>query len=108
MHPFFLQKNTPVHYWANAMQLGYLVAEAQAVIAMRLLGMAGIWSVTSSEDGRMISEKIYAMTKASTDATMAAMNGGTANEITAAAIKPIRRKTRANARRLGKRGLKTT
>lgn len=106
MHPLFLKHNTPVHYWANAMQLGYLMAEAQAVIAMRMMGMAGVWSVTPAEDGRMISEKVYAMTKATTDATKAAMNGGTVDEIAAAAIKPIRRKTRANAKRLGKRGLK--
>lgn len=102
-----LRRNTPVHYWANAMQIGYLMAEAQAVIAMRMMGMMGVWSVTPTEDGRMISEKVYAMTKASTDAARVAMTGGTADQIAAAAIKPIRRKTRANARRLGKRGLRT-
>ncbi|MEL6570667.1 MAG: antifreeze protein [Pseudomonadota bacterium] len=106
MHPLFLQRNTPLHYWANAMQVGYLVAEAQAVIAMRLMGMAGVWSVTPAEDGRMISEKVYAITKATTDAAKVAATGGTADQITAAAIKPIRRKTRANARRLGKRGVR--
>jgi len=107
MDPLLLKRNTPVHYWANAMQFGYLMAEAQAVIAMRMMGMAGVWSVTSAEDSRMISEKVYAMTKATTDATKVAMAGGTADQIAAAAIKPIRRKTRANARRLGKRGMKT-
>lgn len=104
MHPLFLKRNTPVHYWANAMQFGYLMVEAQAVITMRLMGMAGAWSVTPAEDGRMISEKVYAMTKATTDSAKVAMGGGTVDEIAAAAIKPIRRKTRANAKRLRKRG----
>lgn len=99
-------RNTPVHYWANALQVGYLMAEAQAVITMRMMGMAGVWSVTPAEDGRMISEKVYAMTKATTDSAKVAMRGGTADQIAAAAIKPIRRKTRANAKRLGKRGLR--
>lgn len=106
MIPMQMQRNTPIHYWANAMQFGYLMAEAQAVIAMRMMGMAGVWSVTPAEDARMISEKVYAMTKATTDSAKVAMTGGTMDEIAAAAIKPIRRKTRANAKRLGKRGLK--
>lgn len=108
MIPSFMERNTPFHYWANAMEVGYVMAEAQAVIAMRFMGAAGMWSVTPAEDGRMISEKVYAMTKATTDASKVALSGGTADQIAAAAIKPIRRKTRANARRLGKRGMKTT
>jgi len=106
MAPVLWKRSTPVHYWANAMQFGYLMAEVQAVIAMRLLGMAGVWSVTPAEDGRMISEKVYAMTKATTDSAKVAMAGGTVDQIAAAAMKPIRRKTRANARRLGKRGMR--
>lgn len=107
MLPDLYRRNTPLHYWANALQFGYLMAESHAVITMRMMGMAGVWSVTPAEDGRMISEKVYAMTKAATDATKVAITGGTADQIAAAAIKPIRRKTRANAKRLGKRGLKT-
>ena len=97
---------TPFDYWANALQVGYVMAEAQAVIGMRLLGMAGVWSVTPAEDARMVAEKVYAMTKAVTDASRVAMLGGSASDVAAAAIRPIRQKTRANARRLGKRGLK--
>ena len=95
----------PVSYWANAWQVGYVMLEAQAVIGMRMLGMAGVWSVTRSEDTRMISEKVYAMTKAATDASKVTLQGGSPDQITAAAIKPIRRTTRANAKRLQKRGL---
>lgn len=101
-----LSPPNPAKLMGSAIEVGMMMAEAQSVIAMRMLGMWGIWSVTPAEDGRMISEKVYAMTKANTDATRVAMNGGSLDEIAAAAIKPIRNKTRANAKRLGKRGLK--
>ncbi len=96
----------PLGYWANALEFGQMMAEAQSVIAMRTMGMAGMWSVTKSEDGRMISEKVEALSRAGTDATRAALRGATPDQIAAAALKPLRQKTRANARRLGKRGLK--
>lgn len=75
---------------------------------MRLMGMAGIWSVTPQENQRMLTEKIGAMVKSATDAGRVTMNGGSADEITAAAIAPVRRVTRANSKRLGKRGLKAS
>ena len=93
-------------YWGNAIELTRMMAEAQSVIGMRLMGMAGLWSVTAAEDKRMVAEKVQAMQRASTDATFTLMRGGTPDQITAAAIKPYRQKTRANAKRLGKRGLK--
>ena len=96
----------PFAWWANAMEVGYVMAEAQAVIAMRMMGMAGVWSVTPAEDARMISEKVHALTKAGTDATRVALSGGGPEAVAAAAIRPIRQKTRANARRLSKRGFR--
>ena len=92
--------------WRNAMQIGMVMSEAQAVIAMRMMGMAGLWSVTPSENDRMVSEKVQALTRAMTDSARVAQRGGSTDQITAAAIKPIRNKTRANAKRLGKRGIK--
>lgn len=99
-------KYDPFGYWRNAVQMTHLMSEAQSVIGMRLMGMAGLWSVTASEDERMVSEKLQAMQRASSDATTVMLRGGTPDQITAAAIKPYRQKTCANAKRLGKRGLK--
>jgi hypothetical protein len=96
----------PFSYWNNAIEMTRMMTEAHSVIGMRLMGMAGVWSVTDAEDELMISEKIEAMKHASTDATFVMMQGGTPDEIAAAAIKPYRKTTRANAERLGKRGLK--
>jgi hypothetical protein len=98
----------PIAYFANTVQVAHMMAEAQMVIGMRLMGMAGIWSVPPAEDARMVSEKMHAVTRSATDAGHAMMRGETPDKITAAAIKPLRQKTRANAKRLGKRGLKRT
>ena len=97
---------TPLDLWSNAMQAGFILAEANAVISMRLLGMAGMWSVSPSENARMVSEKVYASTRALTDASKIALSGGRVDEISSAAMKPIRQKTRANTKRLAKRGPK--
>lgn len=91
----------------NTIQMTMMMMEAQAVITMRLMGMAGIWSVAPQENQRMMTEKVDAMVKSANNVSRVALNGGTADEITAAAIAPVRRATRANSKRLGKRGLKT-
>ncbi|MFQ1699582.1 antifreeze protein [Loktanella agnita] len=101
-----MKTTNPLAFWSNAVELGYLMAEAQAVIAMRVMGMAGVWSVTGGEDSRMISEKAQAVSQSTTNATRAAMAGRSPDQIAAAAIKPFRQKTRANVKRLQKRGPK--
>jgi len=101
MQPFY-----PVTAWANALQIAFMAAEAQAIVSMRVLGMAGVWSVPPSEKTRMISEKVNAMTKSNGNAVAAVLRGGTPDEVFAAAIKPYRQQTRANTRRLTRRGLK--
>jgi hypothetical protein len=98
--------STPMDYWANALQVGWVMAEAQSVITMRVMGMMGLWSVTPHENKRMVSEKVHAMIKGTMDAQRAAIAGQSPDKIAAAAIKPIRQKTRANSKRLAKRGLK--
>lgn len=96
----------PFAFFTNAIEMTQMMAEANAVIAMRTLGMAGLWSVTPSEDKRMVSEKVEAMSRSVNDATKSMMKGESADQITAAALKPLRQKTRANAKRLTKRGPK--
>jgi hypothetical protein len=83
---------------------GLMLAEAQMVIGMRLMGMAGMWRVAPSENARMVSEKLAAAQEASRAATRAAMQGKSAAIIADHALKPIRRRTSANAKRLARRG----
>ena len=97
---------TPMDYWANAMQVAFVMAEAQGVIAMRLMGMMGVWSVPKTENNRMLNEKMLAFYRASSDVTLAAMAGKSPDVIASLAIRPIRRATRANHKRLTRRGLK--
>jgi hypothetical protein len=94
------------NYFQNAIELGMILFEAQTVIHMRLMGMAGMWSVGPQENTRMVTEKVEAMVKSATDAGHVTMRGGTPDEIAAAAMAPMRTATRANSKRLSKRGMK--
>lgn len=80
--------------------------EAQAVILMRMWGMAGVWNVTPNENRRMVSEKVAISLKAQQAAARALVSGESPAQVALAAIKPVRRKTSANLSRLAKRGPK--
>lgn len=97
---------TPFDYLRNGVQLGMMAAEAQTVITMRLWGMGGLWAVTEAENDRMVSEKTQALSQSMINAGLATMAGKRPDQIMAAAIKPMRQKTRANSKRLAKRGPK--
>ena len=84
-----------------------LAWEAQMVMAMRLAGMAGLWSVMPSESNRMVSEKGPAFAEAALAASRAMIRGAPPAALAQAWMRPIRRRTGANARRLSRRGFRT-
>ena len=86
--------------WANAVQLSFMMVEAQSVIAMRTMGMAGLWPQRADERGRMVFEKAPAFALAQLAMTRAAMRGARPDEILAAGLRPLGRRTGANSRRL--------
>ncbi|MEM8753061.1 MAG: hypothetical protein AAGF90_08800 [Pseudomonadota bacterium] len=86
---------------AEAARIGF---EANMVIAMRMMGFAGWWATSPSEAERMVAEKRRAFTEAAFAAGRAAAKGAGPAAVTKAAMKPIRRKTKANAKRLARRG----
>lgn len=88
------------------MQTSMMMVEAQMVIAMRLMGMAGGWKVGRGENRRMVAEKSTAMVASTVAAGRALASGASAQGVALAALKPIRAKTRANARRLTRSGPK--
>ena len=94
------------NYVENAMDIGMIMVEAHNVIHMRVMGMAGLWSVDSQENSRMVTEKLEAIAQATTDVGQVTMAGGSPDEIAAAAIAPMRNATRANSERLSKNGAK--
>ena len=96
---------TPADMIRTSAELAFLAWEAQAVMAMRLAGMAGMWSVLPSENARMIGEKAPAFAVAAMDAGAAMARGAHPIEVARAWAKPLRRRTRSNARRLSRRGM---
>jgi hypothetical protein len=100
MHPLF----NPIEIIRLQIKTALMLAEAQMVIGMRLMGMAGMWRVQPSENARMVSEKLVAAQDASLAATRAALRGKSPAVIADHALKPIRRRISANAKRLARRG----
>lgn len=97
-------------YWNDLAKASYQMTamsmEASAVIWMRMMGMAGGWNVSPSENSRMVSEKISAVMEAQQLATKALASGKSPLEAATAALKPMRRRTSANLSRLSKSGPK--
>ncbi len=83
-------------------QLASLILDTQAVMALRMMGMAGALPQRRGENERMVSEKAPAMAKAYAAATQAVMSGKRPDEILTEAMKPVSRKVRANRKRLMK------
>ena len=105
MKSFTARKGTdPFALARTGWTLGMLAWETQAVMTMRILGMAGAWSVLPTENARMVSEKAPAFVDAAQAATRTAMAGGRPEAVAAAWAGPLRRRTSANALRLVRRG----
>jgi hypothetical protein len=94
---------SPIGLWTLGLQTTWMMAEAQTVIALRLWGMAGLWPVGPAESTRMMAEKWPALFHAAGAAGAAAMKGHGPERIAAAALRPIRKATRSNSRRLVRR-----
>lgn len=76
--------------------------EAQAVVNMRMMGMAGLWPVAPSETSRMVTEKQFAMLDAINVTTNAALTGGMPETVLKDIIRQTRKRTTANVKRLSR------
>ncbi len=85
-------------------ELWHLGAETHAVMAMRMMGMGGLWSVDLEENSRMVLEKPVSFAAATTAAVAAASEGKRPDQVWSAAVEPLRSKTNSNAKRLGRAG----
>ena len=83
-----------------SIQTGLMIYEAQVVIALRMMGMTGLLRGRPGENRRMVAEKSAAAAKSASAATRAAMGGAGPVAVAMAAVKPVRARTRSNARRL--------
>jgi hypothetical protein len=95
---------TPAQLFGLSLKTGMMLIEAQMVIGMRMLGMAGFWRVAPSETTRMSSEKVSAVTASVTAASGAIIAGKSPAAVAEAALKPIARRTKSIVRRLAARG----
>ncbi len=91
----------PVALGVQAVRIGL---EAQTVIALRLAGMAGLWSAPPGEARRMVAEKAQAVIEASEAATRAAIAGQGPVRAFQAGMDEIGRHTSANVERLVRHG----
>jgi hypothetical protein len=85
--------------WFEAARFGY---EAQCVIAMRMMRLAAGGTRGGSEAQRMVTEKVAALMAAQTAAAAALVTGRTATVAARRALTPVKRRVRANRRRLAK------
>jgi hypothetical protein len=92
---------TPFALWTSAFAAARMMTEAQFVIALRLAGMAGLWTLAPGETARMVTEKQRAFAESAVALTAAAAGGRRPEQILDAAVRPLGRRTRANSRRLG-------
>jgi len=84
------------------MQMATMLAEAQTVVTLRMLGMGGAIATPKGENERMVSEKSDAMIDAYSAATKAALAGKRPDQIMSAAMTPLSKKVTANRKRLMK------
>lgn len=96
----------PFDLWRLNRSLAEMGLEAGAIVAMRTLGMMGLWGVGRTEVFDMIAEKPPAFAEAWMEGLAAAMAGKGPDLVLAATLAPIGRKTRSNHRRLARQGLR--
>ena len=95
-------KSSPMAIWKSGFDAWQMLAEAQTVVALRMMGIAGLWTLAEGETTRMITEKQQAFAQSAIDGTMAAMRGQPPERILSALVRPLGRETSANAQRLGR------
>jgi hypothetical protein len=95
---------SPLQLIELSIRTSIMLTEAQMIIGMRMMGMMGLWRVLPSENARMSSEKVAVMGQVALASSQALMSGKPPTLVAAAALKPIRRKTASNVKRLARRG----
>jgi hypothetical protein len=93
---------TPFDLMQPTVLLSQMMVEANMVIAMRLWGMAGGWKMAQGEHLRMIEEKARAAQESGLAMARAVGAGQGPGEVAVAGMKPVRRRTKANVRRLSR------
>lgn len=86
------------------MRTAQMLVEAQSVVNIRMMGMAGLVPSRSDETTRMITEKQTAFVESAMAGAGALMAGKTPVQAYGLALTPIGKATRANSKRLTRTG----
>jgi hypothetical protein len=87
-------------FWKSWFEAAQFSLEAQSVIAMRLMKIAGGGQDGAAEYTRMVMEKVDAVAAAHTAGALALVGGKNPEAATRLAMAPIKRRVRANHVRL--------
>lgn len=82
------------------MRTARMLIEAQGVVTLRMMGMAGLIPSRADETARMVTEKQTAFAQSAVAGATALMTGRTPAQAYGAALTPIGKTTRANSKRL--------
>jgi hypothetical protein len=89
-------------WFAFSFQAARLGWEAQSVMALRLMRLAGGGSSGQSEGCHMVTEKVAALAEAQTAAAIVAIKGGNGREVARKVLNVYKKRVRGNKRRLSK------
>ena len=87
-------------WWRQSLALTTLMVESQTVVALRLMGLAGVLPVPRNETRRMVHEKPPAFAESVIAANRALWLGQGPEAVLTAWTRPLTRKARANRKRL--------
>jgi len=96
----------PFDYMRLGFDMTRLGIETHSVIALRMLGMAGVWDTPFDENYRMVAEKHGAFLLAGSAVIDGARQGQHPLSLARAAMEPLDQATSQNRQRLSERGLR--
>jgi hypothetical protein len=86
--------------WRDWIDVSLLAAEAQAVVALRMMRIASGGPRAAAETHRMVSEKFAALSAAKAAATSALVRGSGPTKVMRSALAPVKRHVRNNRNHL--------
>jgi hypothetical protein len=92
----------PLSAYAAALEAAFLLHEATSVWALRAAALSGLRPLAPGEAVRMVVEKPPAFAASAHAALDAALRGRFADQVMAAALRPLRLEARANVARLSR------
>ena len=98
--------SNPFETASEAGRLAMFAVNVQAVMTMRILGMAGMWNTAPGENSRMVSEKQKAFAESAGALTGALMSGAYPLAMMQSVMLPYESRVTANRKRLSRRGAK--